>query len=76
MEKGEKYIESPEWLQNKGATINPKNENDDNCFQFAITVALNHQNIGRGPLRIPKIEPFIGQYNWEGIEFQQCKKTG
>ena len=38
------YIVSPEWLKNKKATINPEN-NDDNCFQYALTVALNHQNI-------------------------------
>ena len=40
------YIDSPEWLKNKKATINPEN-NDDNCFQYALTVALNHQNIGK-----------------------------
>ena len=37
------YIDSPEWLKNKKATINPQN-NDDNCLQYALTVALNHQN--------------------------------
>ena len=36
------YIDSPEWLKNKKATINPKN-NDHNCFQYALTVTLNHQ---------------------------------
>ena len=36
-------IDSPEWLKNKKATINPQN-NDDNCLQYALTVALNHQN--------------------------------
>ena len=40
------YIDSPKWLKNKKATINPEN-NDDNCFQYALTVALNHQNIGK-----------------------------
>ena len=34
------YIDSPEWLKNKKATTNPKN-NDDKCFQYALTVALN-----------------------------------
>ena len=38
------YIDSPEWLKNRKATINPKN-NDNNCFQYALTVALNYQNI-------------------------------
>ena len=36
------YIDSPEWLKNKKATINPKN-NDDKCFQYALTVALNYE---------------------------------
>ena len=42
------YIDSPEWLKNKKATINPKN-NDGNCFQYVLTVALNHQNIEKNP---------------------------
>ena len=45
------YIDSPEWLKNKKATIYPQN-NDDNCFQYALTIALNHQNIGNNPQRI------------------------
>ena len=39
------YIKSPEWIRNKTKAINPKNEDDDNCFQYALTVALNYQNI-------------------------------
>ena len=31
-------------VENKKATINPKND-DDNCFPYALTVALNYQNI-------------------------------
>ena len=31
LKRGGSYIDSPEWLKNKKATINPKN-NDDNCF--------------------------------------------
>ena len=42
--KGGSYIDSPEWLKNKKATINPKND-DDNCFQYALNIALNYQNI-------------------------------
>ena len=36
------YVDLPKWLKNKKATINSKN-NDDNCFQYALTVALNHK---------------------------------
>ena len=38
------YIDSPKWLKNKKATINPE-KNDEKCFQYAVIVALNHQNI-------------------------------
>ena len=38
------YIDSPKWLKNKGATINPKNK-DNECFKYAIIVALNHEKI-------------------------------
>ena len=62
------YIDSPKWLKTKGATINPKNKNNE-CFKYAITVALNHERIGRNPQRITKIKPFIDTYNWDDIKF-------
>ena len=68
LKRGKSYIKSPEWLINKRATINPKNK-DNKCFQYSITVALNHQNIENHPERISNIKPFINQYNWEGIDF-------
>ena len=39
--KGGSHIDSPKWLKNKKAAINPKN-NDENCFQYALIVALNY----------------------------------
>ena len=68
LKRGKSYIKSPEWILNKRATINSKNK-DDKCFQYSITVVLNHQNIKNHPERISNIKPFIDQYNWEGIEF-------
>ena len=53
LKRGGSYIDSPEWLKNKKATINSKN-NDDNCFQYALTVALIHQKIEKNPQRISK----------------------
>ena len=53
--KGGSFWDSPKWLKNKKATINPKN-NDNNCFQYALTAALNYQNIKSNPERISKIE--------------------
>ena len=57
LSRGGSYIDSPEWLKNKKATINPKN-NDDKCFQYALTVALNYEQIKKDSQRISKIKPF------------------
>ena len=75
LKRGGSYIDSPEWLKNKNATINPKN-NDDNCFQYALTVALNYEQIGKDPQRITKIKSFIDQYSWKEIDFPHIKKIG
>ena len=68
------YIDSPKWLKNKKSTINPKN-NDDKCFQYAVTLALNLDNINKHPKRISKIKRFIDQYNWKDIDFPPTKKN-
>ena len=62
-------VDSLEWLKNKRGTINPKDKNDSSCFQYALTLALNHQNIEREHQRISKIKHFINQYNWKDIDF-------
>ena len=64
---------APEWLKNKKATINPKN-NEDKCFQYALTVALDCQNIKNNPERTSKIKSFIDQYNWKEIDFPSDEK--
>ena len=68
LKRGKSYIKSPEWILSKRATINPKNK-DNKCFQHSITVALNNQEIGNNPERISNNKPFIGNYNWKGIDF-------
>ena len=52
LKRGGSYMDPLEWIRNKLATINPKNYDDNNFFQYAITVALNHQNIENHPERI------------------------
>ena len=74
LNRGGSYVDSPEWLKNKRTTINPENKKDNNCFQYALTVALNHQNIKKDPQRILKIKPFINQYNWKDIDFPSHSK--
>ena len=71
--KGGSFIVSLKWLKNKKATINPKN-NDNNCFQYALTAAVNYQNIEKNPQRILKIKSFINRYNWREIDFPSKQK--
>ena len=71
--RGGSYIDSPKWLKIKKTTINPKN-NDDKCFQYALTVALNYEQIKKDPQRILKIKPFIDKYNWREIDFPSHSK--
>ena len=44
LNRGGSYIDSSAWIKNKKATINPNN-NDNKCFQYALTVALNYEKI-------------------------------
>ena len=68
LNRGGSYIDSPKWLKNKKASTNPKN-NYKKYFQYAITVALNHEQIKKDPQRITKIKPFIDQYNSKELDF-------
>ena len=67
------HTQSPKWIKDKKSTINPKN-NDYKCFQYAITVALNHDKINKDPQRVSKIKPFINQYNRNDIHFPSTGK--
>ena len=59
LNRGSSYINSPEWIKNKKVTINPKNNEDNNCFQYAIIAALNYQNINHNPERMSKLRQFV-----------------
>ena len=73
LNRGSSYINSHEWIKNKGVTINPKKK-DNKCFQYAVTAGLNYQNIDCHPERISKLEPFINNYNWKDIEYPSHSK--
>ena len=42
LNRGGSNIDFPKWLKIKKATINLKN-NDDKCFQYAVTAPLNYE---------------------------------
>ena len=63
---GGSYIDSLDWIKNKKATINLINKKYK-CFQYAVTVALNHEEIKKHAEKITKVKPFLDKYKWEGI---------
>ena len=73
LNRGGSHIESAKWIKNKKSTINPKS-NDYKCFQYAVTVAINHDKPNNDLQRVSKIKPFINQYNWNDIDFPSHSK--
>ena len=63
---GGSYVDSPDWIKNKTATINTINKKDNTCFENHVTVALNYEEIGKHAERITKIIPFVNKHKWEG----------
>ena len=49
--RGESYIASPDWIASKKATINPKNEEDNECFKWPIIAVLNCNKIKEKELK-------------------------
>ena len=58
-------------MKGKNSTINRKN---NECFQYAATLALNLDKIKKDPQRVSKIKPFIENHNWEDIDFPSTSK--
>ena len=62
------YIDSPDSTKKGKAAINPKNENDK-CFQYAVTAPLNYKEIKWNPERVSNVKPFITKYMSKGINY-------
>ena len=76
MERTESYIASPDWLRNKGATINPRNKDDNKCFQYAITLALTYNKIRKKelksiPKKIKQVNIYFSSYQKDWEKFEQ-----
>ena len=74
LQKSESYVDSPEWLKNKKAAINPNNKKDNKWFKYALSVALNHKQIKNNPERLSNLKPFMRQYEWKNIDFPATSK--
>ena len=66
--RGGSYIDSPDWIKKKKATINSENT-DDKCFQYAATIALSYEEIKWNPERVSHIKPFINKHNGKGVNY-------
>ena len=65
------YIDSPDWIKNKKVTINSINKKYNKYLEYAITVSLNYEDIGKKGWT--GIKPFINKYNWERINYPSEK---
>ena len=55
--RGESYKVFPDWIASKKATINPKNEKNNECFKWSIIAGLNYNKINEKYLKkIEKLE--------------------
>ncbi|XP_057296278.1 uncharacterized protein LOC130625239 [Hydractinia symbiolongicarpus] len=66
--RGSSYLPLPKNFSGKKSIINPKNEDDDECFRWAIIAALNHDKIDNHPERISTFKKY-DNYNWNGLSF-------
>ena len=72
--RAESYIITPDWIASKKATINPKNEKDNKCFQWSIIAGLNYNIIKEKELKkllkFKRVDTDFSshQRDWENFE--------
>ena len=72
--RGESYIASSDWIARKKATINPKNEKDNECFKWSIIVGLNYNRIQEKELKklkFRRVDTDFSSYQRDWEEFEQ-----
>ena len=70
---GGSYTDSPDQIKNKKVAINLINKIYNKCFQYVVTVALNHEEFKKDLQRITKIKPFTNKYNFKEMNFPSEK---
>ena len=64
---GSSYIESPVFIKNKRAVVNVENNNDNECFKWAVLSAL-YPSSG-DPRTLKQYKKFEHKFNWTGLRF-------
>ena len=67
LKRGGSYIKSSEWLVYKTATTNPKNEEDDECFQDALGLSYNE-------IRKKRLENILKRIRHEDTDFSSHQR--
>ena len=71
--RGSSYLPLPDWIEKKKAVINPNND-DNECFKWAVIATLEFPNIKSHPERISNLTKFSNNYDWSGLEFPVSTK--
>ena len=73
--RGRSYIVSPDWIASKKATINSKNEKDNECFKWSIIAGLNYNKIKEKELKkllkFRRVDTDFSSYQRDWEEFEQ-----
>ena len=77
--RAESYIITPDWIASKKATINPKNEKDNKCFQWSIIAGLNYNKIKEKELKkllkFRRVDTDFSSYQRDWEEFEQSNAS-
>ena len=74
--RAESYIMSPDWIVNKKATINPKNEKVNKCLQWATISGLNYNKIKEKDLKkIPKLKRIDTDFPLQSEDWENFEQT-
>ena len=71
--RGSSYLLLSPWLAKKKVIINPNND-DNECFKWAVIAALEFPNTKSDPERISNLTKFSNNYDWSGLEFPVSTK--
>ena len=72
--RGSSYLPLPDWILRKSGLLNHKNENDEECFKWAVITALYYVDIRSHPERISNLRRFEDNYDWDRLEFPLSMK--
>ena len=71
--RGSSYLPLPDWIEKKKAIVNSQN-NDEECFKWAVITGLEFPNIKSHPERISNLTKFSNNYDWSSLEFPVLTK--